>query len=59
MAGWLATGGLRHYRSSLLADLPEVVHGFSPGREAQAPEPITVSMSAWRWGTAKIRWPKT
>jgi len=28
MAGWLATGGPRHYRSPLLAELPEVVHGF-------------------------------
>jgi polyphenol oxidase len=28
MAGWLATDGLRYYRSPLLAALPEVAHGF-------------------------------
>ena len=28
MADWQATGGPRYYRSPMLADLPEVVHGF-------------------------------
>jgi hypothetical protein len=28
MADWLATGSPRHYRSPMLAGLPEVVHGF-------------------------------
>ena len=28
MVGWLATDGIKYYRSPLLADLPEVVHGF-------------------------------
>lgn len=28
MADWPATGGPRHYRSPMLAGLPEVVHGF-------------------------------
>ena len=28
MAGWLATDGIRYYRSPLLGGLPEVVHGF-------------------------------
>ena len=28
MADWQATGGPRHYRSPMLAGLPEVTHGF-------------------------------
>ena len=48
MADWLATGGPRYYRSPVLADLPEVVHGFftrQGGVSAGAYHSLNVSLA--------------
>jgi purine-nucleoside/S-methyl-5'-thioadenosine phosphorylase / adenosine deaminase len=48
MAGWLATEGLKHYRSPLLAGMPEVVHGFftrQGGVSTGAYESLNVSLA--------------
>jgi copper oxidase (laccase) domain-containing protein len=37
MADWQTTGGLRYYRSPLLAALPGVVHGFFTRQGAVIP----------------------
>ena len=39
MAGWLATDGLKYYRSPQLGDLPEVVHGFFTRQGGASPGP--------------------
>jgi YfiH family protein len=48
MAGWVATAGVKYYRSPLLADIPGVVHGFfgrQGGVSTGAYETLNVSLA--------------